>query len=88
MGGRDGIRGRLEAVKHPGREGERWTAGGNKQSVNQGLRCEGGLMTTKHEKDSAEIKGSSSQKFQFVSSNHFFSTLSIIMISCFRNTPR
>lgn len=75
-------------MKHPGREGERWTAGGNKHGVNQGLRREGGLMTTKHEKDSTEIKGSLSQKFQFVSSNHFFSTLSIIMISCFRNTLR
>ncbi len=35
MGGRDGIRQKQEAVKHPGRGGERIALGENKQKVNQ-----------------------------------------------------
>lgn len=27
-----------EAAKHPGRDGERWAAGGYKQNVNQGVQ--------------------------------------------------
>lgn len=75
---------------------KRRAAGGNKQNVKQGAmstRRWGELMTRKETAnrmkggEKERKKKGTSQKFQFVIFYHFFASLGIIMISCFRNTP-